>query len=135
MLLLQVKRIKEDGAAVNSAISPGDIVVKIDGIGPVGTLDSKTLNKALMGRPGSSVEVELLKQGSREKEIVVLSRVRTALPSECSAESVESQASFSSSVAAGGAPASGGEKLVGIGLTFLKTDKISGGLPVRRSVL
>ena len=71
---LPVKRIKDDGAAVNSTICPGDIVVSIDGVGPVGTLDTKALTKAMMGPPGSTAKVEVLKKKSGQKDIVLLTR-------------------------------------------------------------
>ena len=120
MSLLQVKRIKEDGAAVNSAISPGDIVVKIDGIGPVGTLDSKTLNKALMGRPGSSVEVELLKKDSRKVEIVHLIRGSGMVP-QASSDSIGSEVSVAASVVSSfsisSSPSSSSSK-VALGFTY-----------------
>ena len=44
---LPVKRIKEDGGAVNTGILPGDIVLSIDGVGPLATLDSKKVSSSL----------------------------------------------------------------------------------------
>ena len=44
---LPVKRIKEDGGAVNTGILPGDILLSIDGVGPLATLDSKKVSSSL----------------------------------------------------------------------------------------
>jgi hypothetical protein len=47
---LPVKRIKEDGGAVNTGILPGDILLSIDGVGPLATLDSKKVSSTLCVR-------------------------------------------------------------------------------------
>ena len=55
----QVKRIKEHGAAAGSGISPGDIVVGLDGR-DLGSLDSQELTKAMLGPLGAPECVMLL---------------------------------------------------------------------------
>ena len=55
----QVKRIKERGAAAGSGISPGDIVVGLDGR-DVGSLDSQELTEAMLGPLGAPECVMLL---------------------------------------------------------------------------
>jgi C-terminal processing protease CtpA/Prc len=120
---LPVKRVKEDGGAVNSGICPGDIVVSIDGQGPIGQLDSKALNKALMGPPGSIAKVEVLKKGSGERQIVVLTRGAPSLQ-QWSSESIGSVASVAASDVSSTSSSSSTAPKVALGFTYRasKTD-------------
>jgi len=126
---LPVKRVKEDGAAASSSIKPGDIVLSIDGA-VLGQLDTKQLTKVMMGEAGSAASLQVLKRDGQRETVVLYRGISVRSLSENSTDSLSSDVSISSSAS----PAVGadGEKPVGIGLTFLKPDQASGGLPVKR---
>ena len=126
---LPVKRVKEDGAAASSSIKPGDIVLSIDGA-VLGQLDTKQLTKVMMGEAGSAASLQVLKRNGQRETVVLYRGISVRSLSENSTDSLSSDVSISSSTS----PAVGadGEKPVGIGLTFLKPDQASGGLPVKR---
>ena len=134
-----VKRVKEDGAAaLEGSIAPGDVVVTIDGTLMSG-LDQMAQAKLMMGAEGSKAELGVIKSGSGRQIKVILSRSRPSAQTLAAEDSSESISSISSEVSTSSSIASPveissnpGEKAVGIGLTFLKVDKASGGLPVNR---
>ena len=111
---LPVKRIKEDGGAVNTGICPGDIVLSIDGVGPLATLDSKALTAAMMGASGSVAKLQVLKKVGGHTEMVEITRgggggsilpivvkyeeAASCLQRESSNESIGSQVSISSTL-------------------------------------
>jgi C-terminal processing protease CtpA/Prc len=126
---LPVKRVKEDGAAASSSIQPGDMVLSIDGV-VLGKLDTKELTRVVMGEAGSAARLEILKRNGQRETVVLLRGGGVPSLAQDSSESLSSEVSISSSTS----PAANGdgEKPVGIGLTFLKPDPASGGLPVKR---
>ncbi len=132
-----VKRVKEDGAAaLEGSIAPGDVVVTIDGTLMSG-LDQMAQAKLMMGAEGSKAELGVIKSGSGRQIKVILSRSRPSAHTLAAEDSSESISSISSEVSTTSSIVSPveissnpGEKAVGIGLTFLKVDKASGGLPV-----
>jgi len=131
---LPVKRVKDDGAAAGSGICPGDVVLSIDGVG-LGALDTKALTQVMMGEAGSTARLEVLRKRDGQRETVLVCRGGGRALAENSSESVgsiSSEASTSSSTLPAPPAPEGGDKPVGIGLTFLKPDEASGGLPVKR---
>ena len=126
---LPVNRVKDDGAAAGSSIKPGDMVLSIDGVA-LGALDTKHLSKVMMGAAGTAARLQVLKRNGQQ-ETVVLYRGGGSSLSERStdsvgSESLSSEVSFSSTSCSPVAREGDGDKLGGIGLTFLKGDKVSG---------
>ena len=76
---LPVHKVKDYGPAVHSGICPGDIVVTIDGEGPLGMLDVNALTLAVMGPPRSIAKVEVLRKQSGQREMVAITRAAPSL--------------------------------------------------------
>jgi carboxyl-terminal processing protease len=76
---IQVQALSQGGAAELGGVRPGDAIISIDGVAVMG-LTRNAMGKRMRGAPGSMVELELARAGSRE--LIKVKLVRAALHSK-----------------------------------------------------
>ena len=97
----------------------------------LGALDTKHLSKVMMGAAGTAARLQVLKRNGQQETVVLYrggggSSLSERSTDSVGSESLSSEVSFSSTSCSPVAREGDADKRGGIGLTFLKGDKLSG---------